>query len=109
MADTVKCLFNEKEFIPYVSTPAAGMGLALIIPLAIAAVVAHRYSPEQFGVLALLIAAAPSLSLLATGRYEVANMFPHKDVDAAGKPSSQAPRVWAPGRSPSSQRLERVK
>jgi hypothetical protein len=108
MLNTVNSIFYKGEFNRHVLTLVTGTGLAQIIPLAITPILARIYSPEQFGVFALFIAVASSLSVVATGRYELAIMLPRKDVDAASKPSSQAPPVSALGRSPCPQCLERV-
>ena len=59
-----------------------GTGLAQLIPLVAAPFLSRIYAPEQFGVLALFAATVSSVSVLATGRYELAIMLPRKNVDA---------------------------
>lgn len=83
MLNTVKRIFLNGEFNRNVLTLMTGTGLAQIIPLAVTPILTRIYSPEQFGVFALFVAAASSLSVVATGRYELAIMLPRKDVDAA--------------------------
>jgi O-antigen/teichoic acid export membrane protein len=83
MIKTVKRIFLQGEFNRNVLTLVTGTGLAQVIPLAVTPILSRIYSPEQFGVFALFIAVVSSLSVLATGRYELAIMLPRKDVDAA--------------------------
>lgn len=83
MLNTVKKIFLQGEFNRNVLTLMTGTGLAQVIPLAITPILTRIYSPEQFGVFALFIALASSVSVVATGRYELAVMLPRKDVDAA--------------------------
>jgi O-antigen/teichoic acid export membrane protein len=83
MLNAVKRIFFKGEFNRNVLTLITGTGLAQIIPLAVTPILARIYSPEQFGVFALVLAVASSLSVVATGRYELAIMLPRKDVDAA--------------------------
>lgn len=82
MIKTVKRIFLQGEFNRNVLTLVTGTGLAQVIPLAVTPILARIYSPEQFGVFALVFAVASSLSVVATGRYELAIMLPRKDVDA---------------------------
>lgn len=83
MLKTVRRLFFDDEFNRNVLTLMTGTGLAQIIPLAVTPILTRIYSPEQFGVFALFIAVTQSLSVMATGRYEMAIMLPRKDTDAA--------------------------
>lgn len=83
MFNAVKRIFFTGEFNRNVLTLVTGTGLAQVIPLAVTPILARIYSPEQFGVFALVIAVASSLSVIASGRYELAIMLPRKDVDAA--------------------------
>ncbi len=61
----------------------AGTTIAQAIPIAISPILTRIYSPEDFGVFALYISIASMISVLATGRYELAIMLPKKDEDAA--------------------------
>lgn len=83
MLNAVKRIFFRGEFNRNVLTLMTGTGLAQVIPLAVTPILARIYSPEQFGVFALFIAVVSSVSVLATGRYELAIMLPRKDIDAA--------------------------
>jgi O-antigen/teichoic acid export membrane protein len=75
-------VFFRGEFNRNVLTLMTGTGLAQLIPLAVTPILSRIYSPEQFGVLALFVAVVSSLSVLATGRYEMAIMLPRKNADA---------------------------
>lgn len=59
-----------------------GTGLAQAIPIAISPILTRIYSPEEFGVFALYMAIASILTVLVTGRYEMAILLPKKDRDA---------------------------
>lgn len=79
----IKRIFPKEGFNRNVLTLMTGTGISQIIPLAVTPILTRIYSPEQFGVFALFIAIASSLSTVATGRYELAIMLPRKDTDAA--------------------------
>ncbi|MDO9181457.1 MAG: oligosaccharide flippase family protein, partial [Bacteriovorax sp.] len=51
------------------------------IPIAISPILTRIYTPEDFGVFALYMAIVSILSVIATGRYEMAIMLPKKDED----------------------------
>ena len=59
-----------------------GTGLAQAIPIAISPILTRIYTPEEFGVFALYMAIASILTVLVTGRYEMAILLPKKDRDA---------------------------
>ncbi|WP_228720540.1 lipopolysaccharide biosynthesis protein [Arcobacter acticola] len=59
-----------------------GTTIAQAIPIAISPILTRIYTPEDFGVFALYIAIASIVSVIATGRYEMAIMLPKKDSDA---------------------------
>ncbi len=59
-----------------------GTTIAQAIPIAISPILTRLYSPADFGVLALYISIASLLSVVATGRYELAIMLPRKESDA---------------------------
>ena len=63
-------------------TVAGGTFFSQIIPLAILPILTRLYSPEEFGTLALYIAFFSILSVVVTGRYEMAIMLPKKEKDA---------------------------
>jgi O-antigen/teichoic acid export membrane protein len=83
MLNDVKRVFFRGEFNRNVLTLMTGTGLGQVIPLAVTPILSRIYSPEEFGIFALVIAVASSLSVVATGRYELAIMLPRKDADAA--------------------------
>jgi O-antigen/teichoic acid export membrane protein len=59
-----------------------GTSIAQAIPIAISPILTRIYTPEDFGVFALYMSIASILSVVATGRYELAIMLPKKDEDA---------------------------
>lgn len=79
--DSVK-IFLRSESNRNVLALMTGTGLAQLIPIIISPVLSRIYSPEQFGVFALFVATVSSLSVIATGRYELAIMLPRKEVNA---------------------------
>ena len=60
-----------------------GTGLAQAIPIAITPILTRLYTPEDFGLVALFVSCASVLSILATGRYELAITLPKSDKEAA--------------------------
>lgn len=59
-----------------------GTVIAQAVPIAIAPILTRIYSPSDFGVWALFISITSIISVIATGRYELAIMLPKKDEDA---------------------------
>jgi O-antigen/teichoic acid export membrane protein len=59
-----------------------GTTIAQAIPIAISPILTRIYTPEDFGVFALYMSIASIMSVIATGRYELAIMLPRKDEDA---------------------------
>ncbi|MEA3521806.1 MAG: oligosaccharide flippase family protein, partial [Campylobacterota bacterium] len=59
-----------------------GTTIAQAIPIAISPILTRMYTPEDFGMFALYMSVASILSVIATGRYELAIMLPKKDEDA---------------------------
>jgi len=59
-----------------------GTIIAQAIPIAISPLLTRIYSPEDFGVFALYMSIISILSVIATGRYELAIILPEKDEDA---------------------------
>src|SRR4051812_48543692 len=82
MLNVVKKRLFREDFNRNVLTLMTGTGVAQIIPLAVTPILARIYSPAQFGVFSLFVAVVSSLSVVATGRYELAIMLPRKDVNA---------------------------
>lgn len=59
-----------------------GTGVAQILPILALPLLAKYYSPESFNFLALFISASAILSILATGRYELAILKPKHERTA---------------------------
>jgi O-antigen/teichoic acid export membrane protein len=59
-----------------------GATIAQAIPIAISPILTRIYTPGDFGIFALYMSVASILSVIATGRYELAIMLPKKDEDA---------------------------
>jgi len=72
----------KSEFTRNVLTLMTGTTIAQAIPIAISPILTRIYTPEDFGVFALYMSVASILSVVATGRYELAIMLPKKDEDA---------------------------
>ncbi len=73
---------TKSEFTRNVLTLMTGTTIAQAIPIAISPILTRLYTPEDFGVFALYMSVASILSVVATGRYELAIMLPKKDEDA---------------------------
>lgn len=73
----------KSEFSRNVLTLMTGTSIAQSIPIAISPILTRIYTPEDFGVFALYISIASLLSVMATGRYELAIMLPKKDEEAS--------------------------
>ena len=72
----------KSEFSRNVLTLMTGTTIAQAIPIAISPILTRIYTPEDFGMFALYISVASIISVVATGRYELAIMLPKKDEDA---------------------------
>jgi O-antigen/teichoic acid export membrane protein len=72
----------KSEFSRNVLTLMTGMMIAQAIPIAISPILTRIYTPEDFGLLALFLAIFSILSIIATGRYELAIMSPESDDEA---------------------------
>ena len=66
-----------------VITLMTGTALAQAIPIAISPILTRLYSPEEFGKAALYLSCVAILSLIVTGRYELAVTLPATDEEAA--------------------------
>jgi O-antigen/teichoic acid export membrane protein len=73
----------KSEFSRNVLTLMTGTTIAQAIPIAISPILTRIYTPEDFGLFALYTSIASILGVVATGRYELAIMFPKKDENAA--------------------------
>ena len=72
----------KSEFSRNVLTLMTGTTIAQAIPIAISPILTRIYTPKDFGIFALYMSVASILSVVATGRYELAIMLPKKDEDA---------------------------
>ncbi len=72
----------KSEFSRNVLTLMTGTTIAQAIPIALTPILTRIYTPDDFGVFALYISIATLISVIATGRYELAIMLPKKDSDA---------------------------
>lgn len=57
-------------------------GVSQAIPVLVSPILSRLFSPEEFGVLALFLTVASALSVLATGRLELAVVLPEDDQQA---------------------------
>lgn len=71
----------KSEFTKNVLTLMTGTTIAQAIPIAISPILTRIYTPEDFGVFALYMAIASIISVIATGRYEMAIMLPKEEED----------------------------
>jgi len=71
----------KSEFSRNVLTLMTGTTIAQAIPIAISPILTRIYTPEDFGLFALYMATVSIISVIATGRYEMAIMLPREDED----------------------------
>ncbi len=72
----------KSEFLKNVATMMTGTAIAQAIPILISPILSRLYTPEHFGVLALFVSISAVISVMVTGRYELAVMLPKEDKDA---------------------------
>ncbi|NYT64537.1 oligosaccharide flippase family protein [Alcaligenaceae bacterium] len=73
---------KKNEFASNVLILMTGTVIGQAIPIAIIPILTRIFTPEDFGLLALYSALISILSVIATGRYEIAVMLPKEDDDA---------------------------
>ena len=78
----LKQVLPKSAFAKNVITLMTGTSIAQAIPIAISPILTRLYTPADFGVFALYMAIVSIVSVLVTGRYELAIMLPKKDDDA---------------------------
>ncbi len=71
----------KSDFSRNVLTLMTGTTIAQAIPIAISPILTRIYTPEDFGVFALYMSIVSIISVVATGRYEMALMLPQDDED----------------------------
>lgn len=59
-----------------------GTTIAQVIPIVVSPILTRIYTPEDFGLFALYMSINSIVSIVITGRYELAIMLPEKKVDA---------------------------
>jgi O-antigen/teichoic acid export membrane protein len=74
--------FFKNDFVKDFSTLFSGTLLASALPILFSPVISRLYTPEQFGVFAIVSAVVSSISNVAGGRYEMAVMLPKKGSDS---------------------------
>lgn len=72
----------KSEFSRNVLTLMTGTTIAQVIPIAISPILTRLYTPEDFGVFALIMAVSLIFSSIAAGRYDMAIMLPKENSDA---------------------------
>jgi O-antigen/teichoic acid export membrane protein len=75
----LKKFLPQSEFSRNVFTLVKGTSIAQLIPMAMAPILARIYTPEELGAFAYLIAIVSILSVVVTGRYEMAILLPRSD------------------------------
>lgn len=78
----IKRFLPKSAYAKNVLTLMTGTGLAQAIPIAISPILTRIYTPEEFGVFALYMAITSVLTVIVTGRYEMAILLPENDKDA---------------------------
>lgn len=78
----IRIFIPKSKYAKNVLTLMTGTGLAQAIPIAITPILTRIYSPEDFGIFALYVAIVAVLTIVVTGRYELAIMLPKKDEEA---------------------------
>jgi len=79
----IKKIINKitgSEFNKNSLTLISGTTTAQLLPIAVSPILTRIYTPEDFGVLALFMSLSMILSIVATGRYELAIVLPKKDT-----------------------------
>jgi len=74
---------HQSEFVRNVGTLLTGTAIAQAIPVLLSPVLSRLYTPDDFGILALFMAISIVISVIATGRYELAIMLPEEKRDAS--------------------------
>jgi O-antigen/teichoic acid export membrane protein len=74
---------QRSDFARHVLTLMTGAAVAQLIPILVSPLLTRFYSPEAFGVFSLFVGMAAIMSVVVTGRYELAVMLPEHECDAA--------------------------
>jgi O-antigen/teichoic acid export membrane protein len=73
---------NKSAFLNKVLILIVGAGIAQIINLVLTVFLTRIYNPDQFGILGVFLTTATFLSIIATGRYDLAVILPKEDGKA---------------------------
>ncbi|MBN2893860.1 MAG: oligosaccharide flippase family protein [Bacteroidales bacterium] len=79
MIKKILAKISGSEFNKNSLTLISGTTIAQLLPIAVSPILTRIYTPEDFGVLALFMSLSMILSIVATGRYELAILLPKKD------------------------------
>ena len=66
------------------ATLLTGTALAQVVPILVAPILTRLYSPAEYGAYAVFTAVAMTVSVVASGRYELAVVLPDSDDEARG-------------------------
>ena len=72
----------KSSFSRNVATLASGTIIAQAIPVAISPILTRLYTPDDFGILALLMSIVAVFSSVVTAKYDLALLLPKKDDEA---------------------------
>ncbi|MCB1646713.1 MAG: oligosaccharide flippase family protein [Pseudomonadales bacterium] len=76
--------FTQNKYIRNIVTLVSGTTVAQGIPLLLMVFLTRIYSPDEFGAWTLCLSIATLISLISTGRYELAIILPESDKEALG-------------------------
>ena len=82
MENRIRKHLKPSESTKNILTLMSGTVLAQAIPIAITPILSRIYTEEDFGILAIYVSIATIVSVIATGRYEMAILLPREDEDA---------------------------
>lgn len=72
----------KSDFKKNVLTLVTGTTVAQAIPILVSPILTRMYTPEEFGLFAMIIAIASIFGAIANGRYDLAIMVPKKEANA---------------------------
>ncbi|MFT7211662.1 MAG: O-antigen/teichoic acid export membrane protein [Granulosicoccus sp.] len=75
-------VFIKNSYRRNIAVLASGTAVAQVVPIVASPLLTRLYTPEEFGLLALYMAITSILTVVATGKYELAVTLPTQDIDA---------------------------
>ncbi len=78
----IKSSLPKSKFAHHVLTMMTGSGIAQIIPIIASPIITRLFTPGDFGEFALFFSWVSIISVVATGRYDLATVLPREDKDA---------------------------